>query len=237
MPIDFGEILPLVSEKTRAAHGFRTNLAADTEYTVWSGTANRYVWPSDSGEPMELVSDNAGDIGMLVLVSGLNTDGEEVNLVAQLNGTTPVLLSEPLFRVNRMLVFDTTAPVGEVSLNSVGGANQYSLMPAGDNASSQLVFTVPSTNRALFLSSETTLNKEGIATKATTIMHTYIRRYGMVQWKLGRWGLHASGTSAFVFQNADRPILQPRTDIEITVIASVNDSDVSGRMPFRLIKL
>jgi hypothetical protein len=57
-----------------------------------------------------------------------------------------------------------------------------------------------------------------------------VRTFGRGWWTVGRWGLQTAGTSAFLFETADKPSLDPLTDIMITAEASANAVDVSGRV-------
>ena len=99
-------------------------VSSTTNYvTIWERNAEYTFTPNASGANIDqIVSDNAGDTSTsIVYIEGLDANWEEVTQTVQLNGTTPVTLSTPLFRVNSATVIGE-AIVGTVTIYINGGS-------------------------------------------------------------------------------------------------------------------
>jgi hypothetical protein len=222
-----------LGKRTTFMVGFNENPTIDVEETIWD-YGGRYVWPDFNGEFMEITSASAGDAGKLIYIDGLDGNGFSVTDFVVCNGTTPVQTNIAFSRVNRLLNFSATPLAGEVLLRGLGSGPIYSGMKVGNDQSEQLVWSVPTDKRAELLPAEATVNKDGGSASSSALFSTIVTRPGVTPWRAGRWGLQTRGGSTFLFETADRPLLVPREDVEITVRASHSDMDVSGRVGFRL---
>lgn len=134
-----------------AGFGRRVTTSTGLE-DIWEGpTANR-PWPSDAGTLMEVVSTSASDTAVgigarAVHVYYLDASGAYQSQVITLNGLTPVAIATPIRRVLGSCHVSTVgtngAPVGDISIQSVGGAVVYERWPVGGNRSLSCAQTVP----------------------------------------------------------------------------------------------
>lgn len=133
--------------------GMTVNLTT-TYRTLWGEDA-LYVFPSSSSI-MTLSSSSANDAfggtgANLVLVSGLNSDYEEISEVVQLNGQTPVSTVLSFFRVNLLTVIkagsvesaDGIVYIGTGTVSTGKPANVFSSVLSGSFLAEQLIYTVP----------------------------------------------------------------------------------------------
>lgn len=222
--------------------GFNDNLPQDIEQTLSPLGQGILTTPSDSGELLQIRSDDPADIGITVICTVLDQDGYQKTTVSTLNGTTPVPLIEtstgveiPVRRINEVYNYSTPAlnTVGTVFVEQAGGGTIFSGFTPYSQYSANLLFTIPVDKRGIFLPSEATINKAS-GSDTSCIISTKVRVLGRPWWVRGRWGLQQKGSSAFLFFTADQPAISPLTDIMITAISSANGLDVSGRVAIQL---
>lgn len=82
--------------------------------TIWDYGGNLVYLTADT--TLFVSSDNAADVGVTVLVQGLNDQYERITATAVLNGQTQVALNIPMFRVFTIFVIGTQSPLGIVYL-------------------------------------------------------------------------------------------------------------------------
>lgn len=125
-----------------------------------------FVFPSNAGESMEIVSSSINDVAVTgsgcrtVNIGYLDIDFLEQTLTVSLNGTTPVALVpinplKPIARINRMagMTFGTgNISAGNIDVRKVGTttSNIYRRIATGDSRAKSSVFTVPA-NKGFFL--------------------------------------------------------------------------------------
>lgn len=124
---------------------YSVNITNGQNYAIWN-RASGYTFPSVAST-MTLSSSATGDVGQVVLVSGLDASYNEISETLVLNGQTAVTSTKSFFRVNDMLVL-TDSPTGSIyfgtgSVTSGVPANVYGFIYAGDNAMMAGVYTVP----------------------------------------------------------------------------------------------
>ena len=130
-------------------------------------TASAFVFPSNLGESMEVVSNNVNDVAITgsgcrtVSVGYLDSDFLEQTVNVSMNGTTPVPVVpvnvlKPIVRVNRMagITFGNGVNVtaGNIDIRKVGTTttNIYRRIGIGDSRAKSSVFTVPA-NKNFYL--------------------------------------------------------------------------------------
>ena len=136
----------------------------NTVECVWMGPAGLggpYVFPATPIR-MQVVStdntqDTAGGTGARsVKINYLDTNFLEQEETINLNGTTAVpTVATNILRVNAFYVVVAgtgKVPLGNLSLQSVGGATTYAYIIAGYNNSTKAVYTVPA-NKSLYITS------------------------------------------------------------------------------------
>lgn len=218
--------------------GYHDNLSAGQEETINPMALGLMVTPSDAGETVTIESTSAGDVGFIIILEVLDDSGLSTLGLAVTNGTNPVIVRttalQPLLvsRVNSVInrTSSRVQTAGDILCKNLAGDITYSGFKASDQRSFCLLFTTPSDKMGWFLPSESTINKSG-GSDATVILRTKTRIKNGPWINNGRWGLHESGTSAFLFETYDQPYIPPFTDIMITAEASSNNTDVTGRVP------
>ena len=207
------------------------NIDIDTsEVTMWNGDAGRYVFPSDSGETMQISSTAAGDTTQTIAVVGLlgNSFVETVELVT-LNGTTPVQLANQYARINDAILFSARGNplAGRVVITGTGGqvGNQYCTIEIGEGQCFKGIYTIPAGTRArpeeIFLS----INEPGNQT-STIEYRVYIGGFDLEFVKAIDLTLNSQGTNAFDKRFWAIQAFPEKTDIEIT--AQGSELDLSG---------
>jgi len=117
-----------------------------SEATIWpKNTA--YVFPS-SASIMTLYSSSVFDMGMTVLVEGLDENYNEISEVVTLFGQVGAATQQSYLRINDLTVISPTVVRGDISIGTgtaVAGipANTYGYISAGDNITNSAVYTVP----------------------------------------------------------------------------------------------
>lgn len=111
------------------------------------GTTFRTAWENNTALPflsseqqLSLVSTNASDTGVSVLVVGVDGEYEAQQEVVALNGTTPVSTTKPFFRINDLICVVGNA-LGDITASYSGVV--YAKIIAGRGKNQASVFTVP----------------------------------------------------------------------------------------------
>jgi len=96
-------------------------------------------------------SDTAAGIGaQQLLLSCINSDGLEVNVVVALNGLTPVVTTQTCKFINRAVVFLTGTSdtnVGNINITQSTSSVQLAQIPAARSSTQQLLYYVPADRR------------------------------------------------------------------------------------------
>lgn len=124
---------------------YSTVITTGQNYAVWNRTAN-YTFPA-SASVMTISSSATGDVGQVVLVTGLDASYNQIQETLALNGQTAVSSTKSFFRVNDMLVL-TDSPTGSIyfgtgTVTAGVPANVYGFIYAGDNQQLGGWYTVP----------------------------------------------------------------------------------------------
>lgn len=215
--------------------GYNPNLSSGVEALVWPGPTAVYVFPSDTGESMEMVSSNVADT-QTILIQALDQDWNEVNIPLALTGTTPVAVPGSIARVNRVINIDATETLGDVSIRGAGAGPTYAIALAAEQITTQLVYSVPAGFNAKLETSFVTLNKSGGAS-ASAIFRYRRRPFGGVFGTGARFGLTKDGNSATTLTVDGVAPLTPKSDVVLLALADANNTDVSARLPFTLYKV
>ncbi len=118
---------------------FGFNTAVGTSFiAAWENNVD-YVYPN-TALTMTAVSDSASDTAVTIRVIGLNENYDVIATNVTLNGTTPVTLSIPFFRINDVITISGNA-VGNVTIANAG--TTYAKMNAGTGKNQASIFTVP----------------------------------------------------------------------------------------------
>lgn len=141
---------------------------------IWSG-GGTYPWMTGSTS-LEIVSDSVNDAAAgtgarTVVVNGLDTLWAERAISVTLNGTTPVALSVPLYRINSALI--TSAGSGKVNAGALtvrdaGAGTTRAIIPVGYGITRQSQFTVPKGSTLQILSQFFGFNRTSASSRFAT---------------------------------------------------------------------
>jgi len=146
----------------------------NTREDIWEAGGD-YTYPAAGGIQMQIVStdiaDNPASTGSwTVRVSYLDGSGLEATEDLTMDGQTPVLtVATDILRVNYLSVQTSGTNLlaeGTITLESVGGAEEYCRITAGGNQSLTSVYTVPA-NKNLFLTQWSVSTNEDANADAT----------------------------------------------------------------------
>lgn len=153
VPIDVttGQPIADLNQADRVKILGRCSDVDDVLRDTWDGPTPLYVFPA-AGIRMQIVSTSANDAAAgtgirTVRLYYLDASFVEHEEIITLNGLTPVLTNAAnIYRVNKLhakTVGSGAIAAGAISLQAVGGAVTYSLIPASRNFARQAIYTVP----------------------------------------------------------------------------------------------
>jgi hypothetical protein len=140
---------------------------------VWTG-GGIYPWMT-AATSLEVVSDSASDVGVVVLFQMLGASYNELPTLIALNGTTPVALPGQFFRCNGAIVVTAGAGqstnVGTISLRDSAGGTVRAIIPAGRGTARQSAYTVPAGYKLAIRGTHGAINRDtgAAGTKVATI--------------------------------------------------------------------
>lgn len=123
----------------QTVHKFGFNRDVRTDYeTIWNNGGGIYTFPA-SALTMSVVSDSASD-EMGVLITGLDTNWNQISETVTLDGTTPVTTTKQFLRINDARITSGNN-VGDITISN--GGTTYAFIEATYGVHQALVFSVP----------------------------------------------------------------------------------------------
>lgn len=203
-------------------------LTSGVKRTLWNGPTEEYVFPSDSGESMELVSTNAAD-DQTVFIRGLDSNFDVVSQIVTLNGTIPVAIPQQLARVNFVILPPPllTRPLGDILITSVGAVTTYSVTPVGVRGAIQAVFTVPRGKTLSFVSGFFSMDKDS-GNDTNVEFALALRSPGdLVTLDSLKVGLNKQGTSAINLPILVGSFVPEMTDVTWNAVSTSSNTNVT----------
>ena len=117
--------------------GYNSNVATDF-IPLWENNVE-YTYPT-SNLVMSAVSSNTTDIGVVYLIQGLDSNFDKVQTTFTVNGTSPVVIDNPFFRINNVVSI-SGSEVGNITIANSG--TTYAKVLAGTGKNQASFFTVP----------------------------------------------------------------------------------------------
>jgi hypothetical protein len=209
-----------------------TTNCTTTKSTLWSrGTL--YTFPS-SASVMTVSSANALDVGIAVLVDGLDATYAPINEVVVLNGQTGVSTTKSYLRINGVTVLTAGILdgvfVGTGTITDGIPANIYGHVANGDHISQAAIYTVP-LGHTLYvmagsISSATTLSNKYLLAD----FHSKVNGVDYITAKI-------SVSSSFQQIPYSPPLKVPeKTDLYTNVVSSQGTDQVAATLQGILIK-
>lgn len=118
---------------------FGYNSSVGTSFIPLWENNTAYTYPSTAVQ-MSLVSSQAADTSVTVLVQGLDSNHDILNESVALNGTTSVTTSGSFLRINAIITTSGNA-AGDVTVSN--GGTTYAKMMAGTGRNQAALYTVP----------------------------------------------------------------------------------------------
>lgn len=140
---------------------------------IWTGGGS-YPWMTGATD-LEIVSSSTADTAAgtgarTVRIRGLNTAYEEIETIVTLNGTTPVALAIPFFRINNVDLVSAGSGLinaGDVTTRDAGAGTTRAIMPTGYGTDRQSQFTVPAGHTLVVYDTITSINRPTSSRDAT----------------------------------------------------------------------
>lgn len=117
------------------------SLSITNPETIWDGSFN-YIFPSDSGEALKVVSTDNSDNQEIVVI-GLDENFIEKTWTGNLAGQTPVDLDGLWTRVYRMYNNDSISLSGDAEVKNSDLSQCYAKMLDGNNQTLMALYTIP----------------------------------------------------------------------------------------------
>ena len=129
----------IMGHSTVNIYGFQPSVTT-TQIPVWE-VAGAYTYPT-AATLMNLVSSDAGDTSITVVIQGLDANFNPISEVLALNGTTDVVTTNLYFRINTMAV-RTGSPAGAITLKDPTNTTTYARINALVGRTQMSIYTVP----------------------------------------------------------------------------------------------
>tara|TARA_R110002153_G_scaffold195163_6_gene348574 strand:- start:1266 stop:2015 length:750 start_codon:yes stop_codon:yes gene_type:complete len=168
--------------------------AAGQDMIRWATT---YIWPSDSGEAMTLVSADAADT-MPIAVVGLDENFLERVTIVTLTGLTPVAVPGLWTRINMLDVLGAVPSLGVITIN--GSGNIYNYISVDLQVSDVGFYTSPAGATAQVLSIYSSIVKQGGPDTSLRVGFQF-RAVGGIFKKAAAMGLQRRGSSSGTLTN------------------------------------
>jgi hypothetical protein len=120
-------------------YGYQAAVAT-TNIPVWE-VASGYTYPV-AATTMNLVSNDATDTTMTVLIQGLDASYSLISETLALNGTIDVVTTKSYLRINSMSVA-TGTPAGAITLKDLTNTTTYARINASIGRTQMAIYTVP----------------------------------------------------------------------------------------------
>jgi hypothetical protein len=117
--------------------GYNSSVALDF-IPLWENTST-YTYPT-SNLTMTAVSANTADVGIVYLIQGLDSNYNKVQTTFTINGTTPVTIDKPFFRINNVVAISGNE-VGTITIANNGVT--YAAISNGTGKNQASIYTVP----------------------------------------------------------------------------------------------
>lgn len=215
--------LGLIKEvKPYDVFGARSGIVQDVEVDLSRLAADTIPLPSNAGQQLEIVSTDPAD-NQLIEFELLGPGAVVIpRFRVNLNGTTPVLLPEPLVsRLNEIENADTTPFAGTVNIQAQGGGTIFGTMRPEDQQMNQAMFTVPAGKKWLVKKLIGTLQRS-TGTENDVTLSILFKRFDRTAWRRPfSFGLQRSGDSGVEFENSYPNVTDGPVDIKMTARSTV----------------
>lgn len=207
-------------QATAFIHKFGSNpnitnqVAIDKQETIWDGGGS-YVFPSNDGEVMEIVSSSGAD-AQDVVVQGLDENFLDKTWTGTLAGQIPVNIGT-WTRIFRAYNNGNTDFAGDITINEVGGLIDYVKILDGNNQTLMCIYTIPA-DKIGYLTKYSLSAQKSSASSINFTTQIRTREFAKV-FRVRE--IVSFGTDHDTQRSLDFPTkLQPKTDIIFNIVDS-----------------
>lgn len=207
-------------------------LNVKTDCWASGGVQPSYIFPADAGESVAISSTNPTDT-QEITIFGLDENGIEVEVNANLNGLTPVVISGLFRAVNTAFNNDSTSCLGTVSIKGAASGNEFASFTPVSQQTTQCIYMIPYGKYGSVLSLAAAINDGGNQDNTCEVVFA-AQEYGKVWRTQIVYGLQQRGTS-----NLPTDLILPKTYPPLTrlKVSFTPDSlqSVSAQLAIKLI--
>ena len=220
----YGDTVSVAQKRKSLADFGRTSTAGTTESTVWR-TGGTETLPTTNAID-EVVSTSASDTSV-VYIEGHTISSNELTFVTQsatLTGTTPVTLTTPLARVDRLYLAadDSTGLVGDVTVYENGADTHLTVKGTlGENQSYKCAGSISNADYFIVMKTSGSISEKSAGYvefefQTKKVNGAYVPRYDFT--------VSSDGATSFV-EYFDPPIIIPKnSDFRMQCIADTGSS-------------
>lgn len=197
--------------------GYNPSIANNTEESLWAHS-ELYPWSSwGAGGTLSCVSASASDVGTLEITGLRTSDWTQITEIVTMTGITPVVTTNSFIRINHLHYNHTTSNVAEIHVNRNGVCVGH--IDAGNGLAQMAQYTVPAGYTAYMLRGNSNIGKGNDGTGKFKY-----RPYGGSFRTAMAFLLFQS---TFDFEFAAPLALPEKTDVDVTLLASVSGTAVT----------
>lgn len=204
------------------------NPLPNTEVDITTSPVTKYVFPSDSGEDMLISSDDASDVGVLILVRGLDANMEEASDTYVLDGTNPVNAGT-WSRINEIRNVGSNAFAGNISITDLLSTNIYGYARPEEQRSFSAVFSTPKNRIGAIVDLQATMIRTSGASDEESTISVLIRLPGQTFVREVEFGVQRRGNTNPTFINTIPVFVNGTIDFQLTTVNSATDMNVFVR--------
>lgn len=187
------------------------------------------VFPSDSGEPIQLVSASAADTDA-VRITGLDENFLEQEEIVVMTGLTPVVSTKSFTRINGLTWLGTSAFQGQILAQKVGGSVNFRSLSVDAQLSEDGVYSVPADKKwQVPLIYAAIIRDVFLATTGVSV-NIYFRRVGFAFQRPFKFALSASGDTSSSYENLYPLELEGPADFYLSAVATDTATEVVARL-------
>jgi len=179
----------------------------NTEVDLTTSPVTDYIFPSDEGEEMLIVSDNVADTGVVILIQGLDAELKTKNQVASIAGTTPVNIGI-WSRINLIRNVGPTEHLGNISVTDITSTNIYCYSTIKEQRSFSAIYSKPNDRTNGILNIQATMIRTSGSNDVDSTVMLYLRQLGGIFTQEVEFGVQRRGNTNPTFTNVS-PVFTP----------------------------
>ena len=222
---DYGvDVSVIKKNKTLIKYGVNEDLDTGVRETVWTVGGDE-TYPTANSIDI-VVSTDAGDTQDIV-IEGHTLSGSDLTFVTQtatLNGITPVNLTTPLYRANRMYNNDNTDFAGTITVEDNGTSVNLSCLAGEINQSLKCATSLSSTDYWIVTALDVSVERTNAA---AVDFELQVREFGKV-WRTRYFISSNSSAGGMLYQLEPCIVIPANSDVRMVATSAVNNTGVTS---------